>query len=81
MDRTIKPATLKAILADKHLIDVRRQADLDASSESIPGATWHDSEQLGEWQRTCRGINLLFSIACEADRFPTAWSMPCTRKA
>lgn len=51
MDRTIKPATLKAILADKHLIDVRRQADLDASSESIPGATWHDPEQLGEWAK------------------------------
>ncbi len=52
MDRTIKPATLKAILADQHLIDVRRQADLDASSESIPGATWHDPEQLGEWAKS-----------------------------
>lgn len=51
MDLTIKPATLKAILADQYLIDVRRQADLDASSESIPGATWHDPEQLGKWAK------------------------------
>lgn len=49
MERTIKPETLKSELAGKHLIDVRRQADLDASSEQVPGAAWHDPEQLASW--------------------------------
>ncbi|RLJ67642.1 rhodanese-like domain-containing protein [Sulfurisoma sediminicola] len=49
MERTIKPEALKATLADKHLIDVRRKADLDSSSEALPGATWHDPEKLAEW--------------------------------
>ena len=41
MGPVIDPATPKAILADQHLIiDVRRQADRNASSESIPGVTW-----------------------------------------
>lgn len=47
MERTIKPQDLK--LADKHLIDVRRVADREASSEQIPGATWHNPEQLADW--------------------------------
>ncbi|GAB1393056.1 hypothetical protein MASR1M60_12190 [Rhodocyclaceae bacterium] len=51
MERTIKPEMLKAALADKHLIDVRRKADLDASSEQIPGATWHNPENLAEWAK------------------------------
>ena len=52
MDPVIDPATPKAILADQHLIiDVRRQADRNASSESIPGVTWHDPEQLGKWAK------------------------------
>jgi rhodanese-related sulfurtransferase len=49
MERTIKPESLKAELAGKHLIDVRRKADLDASSEALPGASWHDPEQLEQW--------------------------------
>jgi rhodanese-related sulfurtransferase len=49
MERTIKPEALKASLASKHLIDVRRKADLDASSERIPGAAWHDPEKLADW--------------------------------
>ncbi len=49
MERTIKPGHLKTALADKHLIDVRRKADLDASTEALPGATWHDPEKLAEW--------------------------------
>lgn len=52
MERTIKPEALKATLADKHLIDVRRKADLDASAEALPGATWHDPEKLTEWVRS-----------------------------
>ena len=32
-----------------HLVDVRRSADRDASTEVLPGATWHDPEQLAQW--------------------------------
>ncbi|MBI4742762.1 MAG: sulfurtransferase [Betaproteobacteria bacterium] len=49
MERIIKPETLKAELATRHLIDVRRAADRDASPEQLPGATWHDPEKLAEW--------------------------------
>lgn len=49
MERTIKPEVLQAALADNHLIDVRRKADLDVSSEALPGASWHDPDQLAEW--------------------------------
>jgi rhodanese-related sulfurtransferase len=52
MERTIKPEALKATLADKHLIDVRRKADLDASNEALPGAAWHDPEKLAEWAKS-----------------------------
>lgn len=47
MDRTIKPQDLK--LAATHLIDVRRAADRDASAEQLPGATWHNPEQIANW--------------------------------
>ncbi len=47
MERTVRPQDLK--LAGKHLIDVRRAADRDASPEQIPGAAWHDPEKLAEW--------------------------------
>lgn len=49
MERTIKPDALKAGIANMHLIDVRRKADLDASDEAITGAIWHDPEKLAEW--------------------------------
>lgn len=49
MERTIKAEALKTDLSGKHLIDVRRKADLDVSSEQLPGATWHDPEQLASW--------------------------------
>jgi rhodanese-related sulfurtransferase len=52
MERTIKPDTLKAELTTKHLIDVRRAADRDASSEQLPGATWHDPEKIGDWVKS-----------------------------
>ncbi len=52
MERSIKPETLKSQIADKHLIDVRRKADLDASSEAVPGATWHDPEKIAEWVKS-----------------------------
>lgn len=47
MDRTVKPQDLD--LAGKHLIDVRRVADREASIEQIPGASWHDPEKLADW--------------------------------
>ena len=52
MERTIKPENLKPALAGKHVIDVRRKADHDASSEALPGAAWHDPEKLAEWADT-----------------------------
>ena len=52
MERTIKPETLKPQLAEKHLIDVRRKADLDASNEAVPDATWHDPEKIAEWVKS-----------------------------
>ena len=52
MERTIKPEALKAALNNKHLIDVRRKADLDTSPEALPGATWHDPEKLADWAKS-----------------------------
>lgn len=49
MDRTIKPEVLKAGLAGKYLLDVRRAADRDASSEQLTGASWKDPEKLADW--------------------------------
>ncbi len=47
MERSINPADLA--LAGKHLIDVRRAANRDASNERIPGAVRHDPEKIGDW--------------------------------
>ncbi len=49
MQRTIHPDDLKQKMAALHLIDVRRAADLAASAEQLPGASWHDPEKIGEW--------------------------------
>lgn len=49
MERAIKPEILKNELAGKHVIDVRRKNDLDASAEKIADAAWHDPEQLAQW--------------------------------
>lgn len=49
MERTIKPELLQQQLSGMHMIDVRRKADLDASSEQVPGASWRDPEQLEQW--------------------------------
>ncbi|MHB1429183.1 MAG: rhodanese-like domain-containing protein [Rhodocyclaceae bacterium] len=50
MERIVKPQNLD--LAGKHLIDVRRKADRDASPEQLPGATWHDPEKLADWAKS-----------------------------
>ena len=49
MERSITPDTLKTQITAVHLIDVRRSADCDASTETLPGVTWHDPEQLAQW--------------------------------
>lgn len=52
MERSIKPEDLKAELAGKHLIDVRRPTDCAASLEQLPGATWHDPSDIDGWRET-----------------------------
>jgi rhodanese-related sulfurtransferase len=52
MERSIKPETLKTELAGKFILDVRRVADRDASSEQISGANWNAPEKLTEWADT-----------------------------
>ena len=49
MERTIKPQDLKATLDAVTLIDVRRKSDLDNDTSKLPGATWHDPEQIETW--------------------------------
>jgi rhodanese-related sulfurtransferase len=49
MDRTIKPEILKNELTGKFILDVRRAADRDASSEQLAGATWRNPEELAAW--------------------------------
>jgi rhodanese-related sulfurtransferase len=49
MERTIKPLQLKSEFAGKFILDVRRVPDLAASTDKLPGATWHDPEKLSEW--------------------------------
>ena len=47
MQRTIKPQDLNP--AAVVLLDVRREADLAASNEALPGATWKNPEQIDGW--------------------------------
>jgi rhodanese-related sulfurtransferase len=49
MERSIKAEELKSQLGKVKLIDVRRKADLDADTAKLPGATWHDPEQIETW--------------------------------
>jgi rhodanese-related sulfurtransferase len=53
MDRTITPETLKTELAaanaSPYILDVRRAADRDASSEQLAGAQWKNPEELAAW--------------------------------
>lgn len=51
MERSIKPEAALARLSDAHLIDVRRKADLEASGEKLPGAAWHDPQEVAEWAK------------------------------
>ena len=49
MERTIKPEDFKAIADNAMVLDVRRRADLDASTETVPGAFWKDPEHIDQW--------------------------------
>lgn len=49
MDRSIKAQDLKTILSNVTVIDVRRRSDLDVDTSKLPGATWHDPEQIEAW--------------------------------
>jgi rhodanese-related sulfurtransferase len=47
LERTIKPADLNP---DTTLVlDVRREADYAVSSETIPGASWKNPDQISSW--------------------------------
>jgi len=47
MERTIKPENLNP---DTVLVlDVRRESDYAASSETLPGAFWKNPERIDEW--------------------------------
>ena len=54
MSRTISTQEFKSILGNHNLtvIDVRRKDDLAADNTAIPGATWHDPEQIGTWSES-----------------------------
>ena len=51
MADTISPQDLASLLQQQNisLLDVRRRADKEADPRSIPGAVWHDPEQVAEW--------------------------------
>lgn len=53
MSHSIPPEELKSLMKSDSLLllDVRRKADHDADPETIPGATWHNPEQVGSWGR------------------------------
>jgi rhodanese-related sulfurtransferase len=49
MERSIKPADLRATLDSTLVLDVRRKADFDASNEAVPGSLWKDPEAIDRW--------------------------------
>lgn len=49
MERSIKAQDLKDNLSNVNIIDVRRKADLETDTSKLPGAIWHDPEQIETW--------------------------------
>jgi len=51
MNATITPQKLQDMLAANTatVCDVRRRADYEADPRTIPGAAWHDPEQVDVW--------------------------------
>ena len=49
MERTLSPEDFKAIADSAMVLDVRRKADLEASTDVVPGAFWKDPEHIDQW--------------------------------
>ena len=49
MEPSIAPADFQAIQHRILVLDVRRKADYDASTETVPDAFWKDPEQIQRW--------------------------------
>ena len=49
MERTIKPEYFKTIADSTMVLDVRRKADIQASTDAVPGAVWKDPEHIDQW--------------------------------
>ena len=49
MERTIKPEDFKTIVDSAMVLDVRRKVDIEASTDTVPGASWKDPEQIDQW--------------------------------
>ncbi len=49
MERSVSPENTGFDLSGFQLLDVRRQADLLASTEKINGAIWLDPGSVGDW--------------------------------
>ena len=49
MERTIKPEDLRAAGDSTLILDVRREGDYAASSESVPRSVWRNPEQIDAW--------------------------------
>ncbi len=52
MNRTISPNELQTLLGSANdilLIDVRRKNDFDADTQKIPGAQWHNPDEITHW--------------------------------
>lgn len=49
MERAISPNDFKAIAESAMVLDVRRKADREASTDVVPGAFWKDPEHIDQW--------------------------------
>ena len=52
MPETISPAELQACISKKspcRILDVRRQMDVEAEPVVIPGAVWHNPDEVDGW--------------------------------
>ena len=52
MERTIKPENFKNIIDSAMVLDVRRKADRETSTDVVPGSSWKDPEQIDQWVGT-----------------------------
>ena len=53
MERSIKPEKFMSLQDEAAaVLDIRREADYNASPDIIPGALWKDPEKVDEWVNT-----------------------------